>query len=190
MFFLLINVAHANEKAPLVEELKDEINLKDLTCVFSRKRWKYSSGDKVNGEDLLAPSMNKVQNINPTALCMYDDTCFFTCFDKNNLPYSGNTYATDEMGNVILIRPLKDGLPTDGTIKNYDSTGLLSLELYIKQGELVGYKIIIGGNIGKHFRDEDNYDLWHVQELDINDNVISEIIFNMKENKIVQEINR
>ena len=77
-----------------------------------------------------------------------------------------------------------------GTIKNYDSTGLLSLELYIKQGELVGYKIIIGGNIGKHFRDEDNYDLWHFQELDINDNVISEIIFNMKENKIVQEINR
>lgn len=190
VLLFLTNVGYAddlvNERAPLVEELKDGINLKDLTCIFSHKRWGYSEGEKVNGSDLLAPSMHRINNMNPTVQCMHDETCYFTCFDKNNLPYSGNAFATNEMGNIILIRPLKHGLPADGIIKNYDSSGMLDLKIYVKYGLMIRYDIIFEGNRAKHLRDNNNPSVWHIQHFYSNGQIEAEMIIDTKDNKVIQ----
>lgn len=190
--FLLLSFANTSyadeileERAPKVEELTNSVDLKDLTCIFTRNRWTHAKGEKVNGKDLLATSVRQVRNMNPTVECMSDNTCFFTCFDKNNLPYSGNSYATDGDGNVILTRPLKNGLPTDGVIKNYTSDAL-DLALYIEQGTMVRYDIIIEGNTVKHLRMTDNPDTWRIQHFYPNGKIEAEVVINAKENKVLQ----
>lgn len=189
ILLLLANISYADEiddkRAPQVSDLKNAVNLKDLTCVFSQKRWNYSEGEKVNGKDLLAYSMHQISGINPTVECMHDDTCYFTCYDQNNQPYSGDAYDTDDAGNVVLIRPLKDGLPTDGIIKSYDSSCTLDLEICVEQNEIIRYDINYDGNIVKHIRDTDNPNIWYFRRFYPNDQVESEVIFDKKENKII-----
>ena len=193
LFLLLsffISTSYADEfigeRAPKIGELSDSVNLKDLTCLFMHDRWTYKKGEKVNGKELLAMYVHQVRDVNPTVGCMSDNTCFFTCFDKNNLPYSGNSYATDDIGNVILTRPLKNGLPTDGVIKNYTS-GVLDLALYVEQGALVRYDIIIEGSIIKHLRMTDNPNVWHIQHFYPNGKIEAEVVVDVKENKVLQK---
>ena len=175
----------ADKKAPSVADMADAVNVKDLTCVFSQNRWNYSKGERVNGKNLLSSSMHQINNINPTVECRHDDTCYFTCFDKNNRPYSGRAYATDDEGNVILIRPMQDGLPADGVIENYTSDAL-DLALYIEQGIMVRYDIIIEGNTVKHLRMADNPDAWRIQHFYPNGKIEAEVVINAKENKVLQ----